>query len=859
MKHLLHLKCICFLAFIFLFKSHQANAQCIAGYTRDTLKWDYLDFLPNTGRYIAPTAYINLAKSQTQYFTFGTQNVKVTHNYSGSNDPGDDATHTGSAGSYGTGADVHFLGNGVVTITFDSAVQAAKFSLYDIDRSQRVTVTALNGIIPVAVTMARVSGTVLTIAGSGTFSASATASLTNLANTSTDGTANVDIAGPVTSITLTITLTSTGGGGSGEDGSFWISDVIACSKGSLPSNYYAVSKPFTNQPAYVLMSLDSNVYYINADNGAAKFLFKDPGGKTINSMAYDPYRHMVYYTHSLTGAAVTERTLRRYDYEQDTVGIVTSNVNSFGIPTYESGVESGGAAFYNGSLYLGIEGYAASGANSGRESAVWKMDFNAAYALTGNYAMAFAVPGDDGAGTLLHDWADFGISNGVLYDFDGAASDKNFYHKNLLTGGTINYTPSPSTLTPKQVAVDWTGQVYNIGGASTGTRGIIAPYNYNGTVNIPLEDTIKYNGVAITGSWGDGAEAFKPKTDFGDAPASYDPASSDPATHEIINNLRLGSLIDIEFAKKTSAAANGDNYDDGVPALLVIPNGISNYLQAVNVYNNTGVNATLIGWIDANGDGLFQSGEGRSVTVPSNPAVQSVNILWTAINVTLPIGSATFIRFRLTTRPGMTTATPNGFFENGEVEDYPVTVTAVLPAENVLLTAKKINTNTTAVNWKPVSETTFTGYELQRSADGANWQTIYTTSIVPLNNLNYNYTDLNPSVPYSYYRINLLKSSGAFLYSNIAKLDFAAKNNISISPNPAKSTTALTVQSVLAGAAAVNIIDYLGKAVYQQNIILIKGENKILLPVVEKLSAGIYKVRVLLNNEVLSTNLIVIE
>src|SRR6187200_1255741 len=89
---------------IFLFYciySKEMNAQCPTGYTRDTLNWDYLDFLPNSGAYITPTAWINLAQCQAQRFAFGTQTLRITHNYSGSNVFGDDNSHTAEAGTYG--------------------------------------------------------------------------------------------------------------------------------------------------------------------------------------------------------------------------------------------------------------------------------------------------------------------------------------------------------------------------------------------------------------------------------------------------------------------------------------------------------------------------------------------------------------------------------------------------------------------------------------------------------------------------------------------------------------------------------------------------------------------------------------
>ena len=81
MKKIFYLKYL-IVCTLFLFYSVSGIAQCPGGYTRDTLNWDNLDFLPNTCTYTSPTAWIILAQSQTQKFTLGTQTVTVTHNYS---------------------------------------------------------------------------------------------------------------------------------------------------------------------------------------------------------------------------------------------------------------------------------------------------------------------------------------------------------------------------------------------------------------------------------------------------------------------------------------------------------------------------------------------------------------------------------------------------------------------------------------------------------------------------------------------------------------------------------------------------------------------------------------------------------
>ncbi|HPH85911.1 MAG TPA: GEVED domain-containing protein [Ferruginibacter sp.] len=858
MKTSVPMKCLPILV-IFLACSTSIFAQCPAGATRDTLNWDYLDFLPNSGTYIAPTAFINLAQSQTQRFTFANQVVTFKHNYSGANIGGDVSIHSGQTSTYGKGDDLQFKGNGAITFTFDTAVQNLKFSIADIDKSQIVAVTAKNGASAINVNATTLSGSILTISGNGTISATATATSAEIANNANtpaaNGTLNVDITGPVTSVTLTITNTGTSGGG--EDGSFFISDISACYGGTFPTNYYHIAKPFAGQPAYVLAVLDNTIYYVNPANGAARKLFKDGGHTNINSLAYDPYRRMVYYSYSLSGSPSTDKAIRRYDYEMDTLGVMLPNVNTIGIPTYNDGVESGAAAFYNNSLYLGIEG--GDNGKTNRESSIWKIDFNSSFAPVKS-AQVYALPVDDGSGNGIHDWGDVGINNGMLYDFDGSSGGTDFYHFNMQTGQGSNVKPSPSTVVPRQVSVDWDGKMYNSGSPSSSSSGNITPYNYDGTVNGAQSYTMKVAGVAVTGSWGDAGEAFKPKTDFGDAPSSYDPAISDPGTHEKNDSIRLGNAMGIEWAKKTSADASGDGAEeDGVNGLQIITTGVSNFVVSVKVYNNTNRNATLCGWVDANGNGTFEASEGATLVVTPSASVQTKNLLWSGINTTLPAYSNTFMRLRVTTADqGMNTTKPTGYFDNGEIEDYPVSVSLLLPDQNVLLKAQKSAAKSVSITWELNYEEGNKGYELQRSADGTNWQTINTrNSSGSKHSITYSYQDDSPDQPASYYRIKVNKVEGADKFSEIRKVEFKQESSMNIWPNPAKNMSVLTLQAVSSGMARLNIFDNNGRRVFNEPIQVVKGENEYYLPLVQKLGNGIYKVRVHINDEVLNGSLVI--
>ncbi|HEX4957028.1 MAG TPA: hypothetical protein VFV46_02520, partial [Lacibacter sp.] len=230
--------------FLFLFTSVDVKAQC----TDATVKWDLLDFLH------APT-FATTARAQNQRFTIGKNSLNITHNYTDANAFGENATHTGSTGSFGTGEDVQFMGDGTITFTFLNSVTNARFSLYDVDVNQRITVTATNGITPVPVTMVQPSGSTITIVGSGTVTAVGTANATANATTSNGSTLNITVAGTVTSITISVSVTgtvTTGPAGNREDGSFWLSDIIACDAGVFATNYRAVAQPIAGMPSYVL-------------------------------------------------------------------------------------------------------------------------------------------------------------------------------------------------------------------------------------------------------------------------------------------------------------------------------------------------------------------------------------------------------------------------------------------------------------------------------------------------------------------------------------------------------------------------------------------------------------------------------
>ncbi|WDI42567.1 GEVED domain-containing protein [Bremerella sp. P1] len=183
--------------------------------------------------------------------------------------------------------------------------------------------------------------------------------------------------------------------------------------------------------------------------------------------------------------------------------------------------------------------------------------------------------------------------------------------------------------------------------------------------------------------------------DFGDAPDSYGTLlASDGARHNLIENFYLGQGVDAEIEGQPSADANGDgSTDDGIYIRTEDPNNLGSFLDftlrsginnEIYVTSKAPTGATSFGfldaWVDFNQDGDFEdAGEQIIVSVAlSKDAVDPLGSssglgqLITVANVpsTALLGD-TYARFRLSGTGGLT---PTGLAEDGEVEDYLITV-----------------------------------------------------------------------------------------------------------------------------------------------------------------------------------------
>jgi hypothetical protein len=815
--------------------SQNTSAQCGTGYTAATVNWDNLDYLHANGYYsgvnpVTGQPFVPLSMWQTQKFAIGTNFFTTSTTipaYNAAALSGDRTVHTGNAGSH-AGADIHFdptTDGQTITLTFDSEVQNLSFTLNDIDRGAIFTINATNssGVLQ-TINYTLYASTILTAGGSSNWRIF-TAPNTNPGYTANTGAVTISIAGPLKNIVIKDSII-------GSNDEFFLSDITACvADPGFPTNYHnSYTQPFTGQPSYFLANPQNlHVYMVNAGTAQAHYLFSDPGtsGNKMNSLAYDPVNHWLYYIMDnapLPNGPLGNFTLKKYDFGTETISTVLADIKTMGIPCFEQGVEFAGAAFYNGSLYLGIEGSDGIFYGTNAESVIWRIDFDG----TGNplrAVQAFATPGDDGGGTVMHDWGDFIVKDGTIitHATSGSLTSNQYIHVDMQNNTTTTYTGNAEVA--GQLGATYNGNIYRV-------KNSIALYNNNGTIGSTTAITVSSCSPAWVADAGDASDPFKPKCDFGDAPATYDPVALSPAANQKdCNNstLRIGSAWGDEWSKNSTTDASGDDEEDGIGTVaIMVSDGISyNHVQEVTVLNNTGATAYLAGWLDHDADGVFEASEGVVMPVTTNASPQTITLAWN--NITIASGTPnSFLRVRLYSGT-LTTNDATGWFSDGETEDYPVI------SQSMPLMIQLFNFNATVtkeknvmLSWKATADEDASGFEVESSIDQVRWEKIARVDVNRTNIMaDYNYLDQQPVRGRSYYRLKLLEASGASRYSPVRSVQIdQLATKLNLYPNPAKNDVTILFNTTQDQNATLLVRSVTGAVMIKKTITLQEGENR---------------------------------
>lgn len=177
---------------------------------------------------------------------------------------------------------------------------------------------------------------------------------------------------------------------------------------------------------------------------------------------------------------------------------------------------------------------------------------------------------------------------------------------------------------------------------------------------------------------------------------------------------------------------------------------------------------------------------------------------------------------------------------------------APLPAKLVSFSAVK-NSSTVNLNWTTSQEINTKEFVVERSLDGARYETLATVaakgaSAVPVS---YATVDARPSQGLNYYRLRTVDADGKTSLSNVVKINFAKGFTVSLSPNPATDYVLVT----LAGTqkpVVMQLVNAAGKLIKTATIT--NGTNRI---ITTGLAKGLYAVRFIGLNEVYTEKLMI--
>ncbi|HVX00793.1 MAG TPA: ELWxxDGT repeat protein, partial [Candidatus Babeliaceae bacterium] len=170
---------------------------------------------------------------------------------------------------------------------------------------------------------------------------------------------------------------------------------------------------------------------------------------------------------------------------------------------------------------------------------------------------------------------------------------------------------------------------------------------------------------------------------------------------------------------------------------------------------------------------------------------------------------------------------------------------------SIMLSGNLINDNDAQLRWHTGDEIDADHFDIERSEDGVHFANIgsVTKNINGESNTGYSYLDKNISLKGRvYYRLHTIKGNGSKTISNVVLLSSTADVQLMVLPNPVESN--FTVQVILQKGQQVQlqILNAQGTIMLSDHKSMNKGNNTVQYNA-GLWRAGIYTLRLLLNNE----------
>lgn len=183
---------------------------------------------------------------------------------------------------------------------------------------------------------------------------------------------------------------------------------------------------------------------------------------------------------------------------------------------------------------------------------------------------------------------------------------------------------------------------------------------------------------------------------------------------------------------------------------------------------------------------------------------------------------------------------------------------AQLPVQFKSFTAIK-NNDVVNLKWATASESNNKGFEVQRSVNGAKYQTVGFVRGNGNSNAvkTYSFADVHGTTGNICYRLKQIDFNGESEFSKVACVNVELEKTTAVftTPNPFNGSLHIKYNSLTEGTTNVQIIDMLGKSHQNTNLFVNKGENTLTLDT-EALPVGIYFLRVTNGSEVTTQRIV---
>lgn len=153
------------------------------------------------------------------------------------------------------------------------------------------------------------------------------------------------------------------------------------------------------------------------------------------------------------------------------------------------------------------------------------------------------------------------------------------------------------------------------------------------------------------------------------------------------------------------------------------------------------------------------------------------------------------------------------------------------------------NTSDVVLEWTTASEHNNAYFEVERSSDGINFESIsQVEGIGNSQSLNtYRTADLYPLEGFAYYRLKQVDLNGEFKYYTPIAISCATANGFIVYPNPFNSMVEIVFDDLISKTVEVEIVDIVGKTVYHHVHVL--NSEKLILDLNHLTSKGTYMLK----------------